>query len=174
VGSFLVDSFFLTSNTTTATVRYPVANWSVQRNAIEAGIFLAGLRTGANLIPTFKTDNLNINPQNGILTLNLTLDRSVSLELLYFSYVLWISSPDLRGSLTSSPLLSLNSWQFTGLSQIKDSKLAYSGLAFSKEAAAGSIPCQGSRCSSSCLFIAQCISSNGFISSNTCFLCGTG
>jgi len=174
-GSYLVDSFFLAgTNFSSVEFKYGLPSWQRQAGNAEIAIQVAGLRTGG--FPSIVLNNATIDANSGIIAVSATINTQVLLEYLFFSYVIWINNANLIGTTALGPVPA-TSIQYTGLQSFSQSnsgnQLAHKILTFSTQPVPGTITCQGSRCAQDCVSITQCVSTNGIIANQQCFLCGT-
>ena len=103
----------------------------------------------------------------------MTIDSNILLEYIYFSFVLWVRSSELKVEIfLPSSADTAKKHQIIALNRIINNNFEYKGLSFSKNIAKGMTTCEGSRCSASCIPLQACIQSNGILVNQKCFLCG--
>ena len=85
-----------------------------------------------------------------------------------------MNSPAIKFSVFVPRLGSKEAYQFIGLNQLANNGFSYTGLAFAGSGSSGAIPCEGSKCPSTCIKILDCVMGGGIIANMTCFMCGAG
>jgi hypothetical protein len=171
-GSYLVDTFFLMGlNIASVNFNYGLPNWARQTGNVEITVQVAGVRTGGSGVPSIVINGSSIDANTGIITVRASINTQVLLEYLYFSYVIWVNSANLIGTTATGPVPA-SSLQFIGLQAINGNQLTSRMLTFSSQPVPGTITCRGTRCTQSCISITQCVSVNGIIANQQCFLCG--
>ena len=97
VGSFIIDTIsFYGREKNDVEINYVIPEWQSKNGLVSSFGALSGLRTAASMIPTIKITQTKFNSNTGKITLNLIIDSNILIEYLYFSYVLWMTSPSLR------------------------------------------------------------------------------
>ena len=93
LGFFIADPYFLpNNNANNFAFTYKIPKWTIQPAIVYSAAQLSGLKTNSQTIPFIKINTVNINGRTGLITVVVTIDSSLSLEHLYFSYILWINS----------------------------------------------------------------------------------
>lgn len=177
-GFFIADSYAASENSQSTsqviTFTHSLPGWSTRTNSVSTAVQLAGLRTSSSSIRNIEITAASIDPRNGILSVNVTLGSTGYVEFLYFSYVWWVNSPLFFTAFFDPANASAVDHQLTGVTQISNNRLIYKAVSFSGPVIPGSIPCSGSGCTLRCVQIVQCVSANGIIANNVCYLCGVG
>ena len=122
------------------------------------------MRTGISHIPTIKINGIKLDHLTTKLTIIMTIDSNILLEYIYFSFVLWVRSSELKVEIfLPSSADTAKKHQIIALNRIINNNFEYKGLSFSKNIAKGMTTCEGSRCSASCIPLQACIQSNGIL-----------
>jgi len=126
VGSFLPDTQSLfVSGAEKFDTQYQLANWVPVTGTINFAILISGLRTADTFFNVSLTQ-ISLNPQTGLFTLQVNSNANPSLEIIYLTYVIVLSSAPFT-FVQYNPLISTPAatYFFEGVDSISGSSLIY-------------------------------------------------
>jgi hypothetical protein len=125
-GSFLPDtqSLFI-SGAEMLDAQYQLANWVPVTGTISFAILISGLRTADTFFNVSLTQ-VNLNPQTGLFTLQVNSNANPSLEMIYLTYIIVLSSAPFT-FVQYNPLISTPAatYLLEGLDSISGNSLSY-------------------------------------------------
>ena len=174
VGFFAVSGFQLNKiSQDNYEYKYALTDFNAQNKKVSSFALLAGLRTSATMISTVNIRSFKIDTKTGVATLKIKINVGSSLEVIFFSYIWWISSPALKFSAFNPKVGSSVAYQYPAMNRIINNKHSFIGLGFAGSGSTGAINCIGAQCASKCIKVLDCFTQRGIIANQKCYRCGT-
>ena len=175
VGFFALSGFQLVRAGSGYQYEYGLTDFGVenQNKNVASAVFLSGITTTSTKIAQISIKSFLINAQTGIATLSIDISIDSSLEMLFFSYIWWINSPNLKASPFNTNGGSSLVYEFCGANRMLNNQYYASGLGF-VENRGSLINCFGRSCPSSCINLLDCVTQKGIVSNRQCYFCDQG
>ena len=130
VGFFAFSGFQLKRVGNTYEHKHKLTDFNAKNKNVSSYALLSGIKTSARTISNININSFNIDTQTGIATLNIDISIDSSLEVLFFSYIWWINSPQLKFNNFYSGGASSLVYEYRGTSRVVNNQHSFLGLEF--------------------------------------------